>query len=80
MTIMAEHLGYQKEEMHEICKYRFLKRELVNENTGEVYEYLKSTTDLTTVEFSELIEVVIQWSAESFSIILPMPGEQLSMI
>jgi len=79
MSILGEQLGYRREEMHEVCKMKFLKRELVDTKSGEVFEYLKSTTELTTTEFSELIESVIQWSAEQFQIVLPMPGEQLTI-
>lgn len=80
MSIMGEQLGYRREEMHEICKFKFLKRELIDTKSGEVFEYLKSTTELSTTEFSELIESVIQWSAEQFKIVLPMPNEQLTLI
>ena len=79
VTILSNHLGYSKDQMHEICKYKFLKRELVDENTCEVFEYLKSTTELTTTEFSVLIESLIQWSAETFNCVLPYPNEQTSL-
>jgi hypothetical protein len=80
ITILSNHLGYSKDQMHEICKYKFLKRELVDEKTGEVFEYLKSTTDLTTTEFSVLIESLIQWSAETFNCVLPYPNEQITLL
>jgi hypothetical protein len=80
ITILSNHLGYTKTEMHEICKYKFLKSEKVNEKTGEVLEYLKSTTELTTTEFNVLIESMIQWSAETFNCVLPYPNEQLELL
>lgn len=80
ISILANELGYTKEQMHEICKYKFLKRELVDEKTGEVFEYLKSTTELTTTEFSTLIESLIQWSSETFKCVLPIPNEQLELL
>lgn len=80
VTVLSNELGYTKDQMHEICKYKFLKRELVDEKTGEVFEYLKSTTELTTTEFSTLIESLIQWSNETFNCKLPMPNEQLELL
>jgi hypothetical protein len=80
LKIVGDHLGYSKEEMHDIVKMKFLKGEKVNEATGEVFEYLKSTTELTTTEFMEFMDSFIRWAAESFSIVLPDPNEQLSLI
>lgn len=78
VTIIAESLGYEKEECHCILKYKFLKREKVVEKTGEVIPYLESTTRLTRSEFSEVVESVIRWAAE-MDIILPEPNQQLSL-
>jgi len=80
VTILSNELGYSKDQMHEICKFKFLKHELVDEKTGEVFEYLKSTTELTTTEFSTLIESLIQWSAETFNCVLPYPNEQTTLL
>jgi hypothetical protein len=44
VTIIANELGYSREEMHSIIGYKFLKREKVDEKTGEVFEYIESTT------------------------------------
>ena len=79
MTILADHTGHTKDEMHEICKFKFLKRELVSEKTGEVFEYLSSTSTLSKSEFSDLVEQVIAWAAQSFGVTLPRPGEQVGM-
>jgi len=79
-TIIANELGYEKETMHEIIKYKFLKREKVNEDGGEVLEYLKSTTKLTKPEFAEFIKQLQIWSAQTFNVILPDPETQLKII
>jgi len=42
MSFLSDHIGYSKEEMHEICKFKFLKREKVIEGTGEVL-YTRNT-------------------------------------
>lgn len=78
VSILSDSLGYEKEEIHDILKFKFLKRERIIEKTGEVIEYLESTTRLTRSEFSEVIEQLIRWAA-TMDIILPMPNEQLTL-
>ena len=36
---------------------------------------VRSTTTLTTVEFSEYIEVIIRWAAEFLNLYIPLPNE-----
>ena len=69
MDILGMELGYTKNEMHDICKLKFLKRERVED--GIKVEYLKSTAQLTKKEFRELIDLVIIWAAQTFSVNLP---------
>lgn len=79
ITILSNHIGYSKEEMHEICRMKFLKREKVDENTGEIFPYLISSTALTTTAFSEMTNDLIQWSAEVFQVVLPLPNSQIEI-
>lgn len=79
MTLLAEHTGYSKDEMLAIVKYKFLKATKADEKTGEVFEYLKGTSELTTTEFSTFMQELIQWSAESLQVVLPIPNEQMQM-
>jgi competence CoiA-like predicted nuclease len=76
-TEISEVTGYTPSEVHEICKGLFLKAEKVNEKTGAVYEYTKSTTELSTTEHIEYTAQIKQWAAEEFEIYLPDPGEQI---
>ena len=69
MQIIGSSIGYSKEEMHDICKTKFLRRERYED--GKRLEYLKSTAELTKKEFNELISDVIIWAAKTFSINLP---------
>lgn len=73
VDIISKHLGYSKDEMHEIIKFKFLKREKINEQTGEIFEYIKSTTLLNKDEFCEFMDNLIEWSGGIFGISLPMP-------
>lgn len=75
-TEISAHTGYTKNEVHEICRVLFLKTEKVNEATGTVFELVKSTTELTTVEHMEYSESIRRWAAMEFGINLPEPNEQ----
>jgi hypothetical protein len=79
VTIIASELGYDKNEMHEILKFKFLKKEKVNEKTGEILEYIGSTTKLNKSDFADMISDLIRWAAETFDIVLPAPNEQLEI-
>ena len=69
MQILGLELGYTKNEMHDIAKLKFLERERIED--GLKIKYLKSTTALTKKEFKELIDLIIIWAAQTFSINLP---------
>jgi len=78
MDILHKELGYSKEEMHQLATFKFLKRERVVEKTGEIIEYIESTTRLTRTQFADVIDNLVQWAAE-MDIVLPMPNEQLKL-
>jgi hypothetical protein len=60
---IGRHFGYNSSDIHNICKYKFLKTEVVVEN--EVIPVLKSTTKLNVKEFTEYMENVEQWAIEN---------------
>lgn len=76
MTILGNELGYSKEETHELMKFKFLKRERVIEKTGEILEYIESTTTLSKSDFADIVTDMVRWAA-SMGIVIPLPGEQL---
>lgn len=78
-TILANELGYDKQELHEILKMKFLKKSKVDEATGEVFEYLGTTTALSKTEFSEMIEGLIKWASQTFNVVLPPPATQIEV-
>lgn len=78
MGLLGKEIGYTKQEIHEIAKFKFLKREKVIEKTGEVVEYLASTTQLTKSEFAEVTDHLIRWAAE-MGIVLPAPNQQIEI-
>lgn len=69
-----------EEEAHEILKARFNTEKVVNENTGEVVEVVKSTTRNNTFEQEEYHERCRRWAAEFWGVTIPLPNEQLTII
>lgn len=80
ITILANETGMVKEEMHEVCKFKFLQKEKVIEATGEIVKYIESTTKLNKSEFADMIAELQQWAAESLNIVLPSPVEQTELL
>jgi hypothetical protein len=69
------------EQVHEMLKLRFLKESiLVNEQTGEYLERIKSTTELSTIEFMEYILEIQKFAVEYFNTVIPDPNENLTLI
>ncbi len=64
------------EDAHLIMKSLFLKQQIPN-NEGEVIEFVKSTTDLKTVDFAAYLLSIFQWAAEYLGVQIPEPNEQL---
>jgi len=75
-------LGYReiktKDDAHVFCCNEFLKKQLVNELTGEVKEIVRSTTELTTTEWEAYREDLNQFAAEYLGVTLPEPNQQFS--
>ena len=63
---------YDLEMTHELCKFRFLKAEIVSED-GEVMEIIGSTRRLRTVEFMEYLNSIGKWASEYLSVFIPEP-------
>ena len=70
IDILSKEIGYTKEEMHTLIKYKFLKGNVVDEN-GVEQEIIKSTTTLTTKEFSLMMNDLLFWSNNTLNINLP---------
>jgi hypothetical protein len=69
------------ESVHDMLKLRFLKESiLVNENTGEYIERIKSTTELTTTQFAEYILDIQKFAVEYFNVIIPDPNQEITLL
>ena len=69
IELLANTTGYTPDEMHEVCRYQFLKS--VNRDG---LEYVQSTATLSTVDFEHYLENIKQWAA-MLNIIIPDPNE-----
>jgi len=68
-----------KEAAHEFVAGLFLKRKIINEQTWEETQRVKSTTELSKTEFNEYLEDIWKWAAEYLSITIPAPNEQFTL-
>jgi len=72
IEILRNHFGYESDEMHEALKFKFLKK---FEDSDLVT--VGSTAKLSTVEFCEYIDRIMEWAASEHRIIIPTAGEYL---
>lgn len=73
VPIIAEHLGYTSDEMHEALKYKFLRLEA--DCAASDLPKIRSTASLDVKEFGTYLESVITWAGADFGLVIPDPGE-----
>ena len=66
IQILSDYFGYDKEEMHEALKFKFLKR---HGDTDLVTA--GSTAKLSTVGFTEYIDDIIRWASTEYQVVIP---------
>jgi hypothetical protein len=74
IPLMAEHLGYTKNEMHELFKRQFLPQHKVTTANGKTFTWSTSTRTLPTNKFEEYLEE-INALAVTMDVYIPEPGE-----
>lgn len=77
---LSNHLGYTPEEIHEICKHKFLKGWLtLHEKSGaKEIEITKSTASLNTVEMENYLTKIREWASIELTCWIPDPNEVYS--
>lgn len=61
---ISEETGYSKDQVHEILKAKFLIcGEYRDKKDNNIYPITKSTSDLTTDEFTEFLSQVATWAS-----------------
>lgn len=71
LSVIGRETGNEAEDLHQIFKDRFLPRRFVRLGEKEI-ELRKTTTELTTGEFSELIEKIRVFCGSELGINLPL--------
>jgi len=66
IEILSDNFGYDKEEMHEALKFKFLKK---HGDTDLVT--VSSTAKLSTIEFTEYIDGIVRWASTEYQIVIP---------
>lgn len=74
-------LGHEvdKDLMHEFFKGRFLYTEFLDETTGEILRIPRSTTEVSSDEFWAYLEEIKRFAAQTLSLVIPEPGEQIQI-
>ena len=67
--LMAEHTGYEPEEIHQLMTKMFLSYE----NKGEVF--VESTAELNTKDMENYLESVRRFAAMELGVNVPLPNE-----
>ena len=79
VTPLAEHTGYDVDEMHALLKQLFLSKALaLTDGNGEVVgEYVigGATRTLNTIEFGEYCERIRRWAGDTLAVVLDGPHE-----
>lgn len=70
--LVSDHTGFTPEEVHETYKIKFLTYE--KEHKGKIYKFTKSTANLSTLEFGEYLDKVINHAQGELKIIIPEPN------
>lgn len=73
-NLVADHYGYEMEDVKELMKDKFLGYEEV-EIAGQIIKKLKSTTDLNTEQQEIFMDKVRRFWLEFDGFIIPLPNE-----
>lgn len=71
IEILSNELGYEKDQMHDIIKWKFLKCPV---NISEDMWSVRSTTDLSTSQFEDLMTKIRSWASINLGIFIPDPN------
>jgi hypothetical protein len=71
IEVLREHLGYDKDEIHEALKNKFASK--TDERTGLVI--VESTARMDTKRFGEYCEQIQRWAAEFLQVYIPDPNQ-----
>ena len=70
------HDGIDSQNVHAFLTGRFLFKEIINENGGDVIRIPMGTSGLTTTEMMVYIDQCAQFASEYLNVIIPPPSSQ----
>ena len=70
VAMLSEFLGYEKDEMHIILRFKFLRQ--VSEKGIET---ATSTTKLSTADMEDYLERIRRWAIQYLDFYIPLPNE-----
>ena len=78
VTLLSDHTGYSKNEIHEMLKNKFLTEVIAIKTPKKLLleRTTRSSTELTTAEFEEYLSQITQWAAEELSVVIPEPNDK----
>jgi len=75
LKILSDELWYEIDEVHEVFKERFLsKKQSVKSDKRIKLKRVKSTSELTTVEFEQYMDDIRLFAQQKLNIIIPLPN------
>jgi hypothetical protein len=72
VKVLADHCGYDSDEMHEALKFKFLSDKCMDDK-GLVR--IGSTASLTVDEFIQYTNKVVMWAAQDLQVYIPDPTQ-----
>lgn len=67
---------FDTEQVHEFCKKRFTKDQVVNFQTGEIESFPRSTSIMSTSEFFAYCDLIRDYATEYVGIDIPEPDPE----
>jgi len=70
------HEDVTAEDVHSFLKSRFLSKEIVNNDTGEIVNIPTGTSNLSTTDFMTFIDKCMKFASEYLGVVIPEPSSQ----
>lgn len=70
VQILSDEIGYTPDEIHDELRSRFLREH------GDKIDRIKSTTELSTVEFEDYVTQIKQFASIDLNIYIPDPNDE----
>lgn len=70
VDLIAEYTGYTPDETHEALRMMFLRK-----YDDRIMPSIRSTTELSTVEFEDYMKQIRQWASMDLQLYIPLPNE-----